>query len=256
MTTKNDTRAQLLADARAVKLDDLYSLPEALAYVNEAAEAAGGRPLTLVGFKRHVYDNNGLFQLEPVRIGRRPGRPGERRETRAMGIVFTRRMLDEYLANREANRAAPGGARVVTRPTAAERRALMSWSEAHALLNALLARRKAPLRVSETSFNSYRSSGKLPSKVIGKVAVYTLGDVEAFAGELARRSRTAERISRGRPVGSRDAAPRKPRRRAEDVQREEIFDWLGKTVEELRAVYGVEGVDPGAGDGSDGAAAG
>lgn len=239
MTTKNEKRAQLLVEARAVALDDLYSLPEALAYVNEAAEATGSRPLTMVGFKRHVYDNNGLYQLEPIRIGRRPGRPGERRETRAMGIVFTRRMLDEYLANREANRAAPGGERLVTRPTVAERRALMSWAEAHAQLNALLARRKTPLRVSEVSFNGYRSSGKLRSKIIGKVAVYTLADVEAFAAELARRARLQGRVARGRPVGARDGGPR-VRRRPEDVQREAIFDWLGKTVDELRALYGAD----------------
>lgn len=186
---------EVTAEEAAVRLDDLYGLDEALAYVNE--RLGGEKGLSMVGFKRHIYDDparpSSLFQLEPLPIGRRE----YARHVKAAGLVFTRRMLDEYLANREHN-ARRGVERTVTRPTDAERAAVLGWAEALALINGRLAAEGLrPLH--PRAFQSLYRRGRLPVRTFSRrVAVYTTADLDDALPALidARRTRRPRGLSR------------------------------------------------------------
>jgi hypothetical protein len=180
-------------------LDDLYGFADALAYVNERLPA--DRRLSPPGFRRHVFDDparpGSLFQLEPLALGRTRGGHGDR----AVARVFTRRMLDEYLANREAN-ARRGVERRVTRPTDAERAAVLSWRPARARMNARLAANGVRWRVGEAAFLGWQARGVLPHRIVGRAAVYLAADVDEFTRTYLRRWRgSVRRPHAGRPMG-------------------------------------------------------
>lgn len=188
-----------------IELADVFGLDEALAYINE--RLPGDLRLSVPGFKRHIHGEGkpgSLFQLEPIGLGKRVYAGGEA----AMTLVFTRRMLDEYLARRRAN-ARRRAERVVTRPTEAERAALMGWTEARVWLNDWFIARRLPFRISASSMNAYRAKGRIPYRVVGKSAVYLARDIEAFAHVFARRWR-----GRLRPMAGRPSAPSSKGRRS------------------------------------------
>lgn len=181
-----------VTEVTELTLGDLYNQAEALAYINAALVARGGRPLSRSGLRRHMYDDPAipgtLFQLEPIPVGRRDYRTaGDRRPT---NIVFTRRMLEEYLAGRAEN-ARPLSARRVTRPTPAELDQVMGHAEALALVNEYLAAVGSDYRLTESNFNIRRSRGQIPHKVLGRAAVYLKGDMEDVAREMAEKSQLA-----------------------------------------------------------------
>lgn len=193
----------------AIDLAELFGFDEALAYINSRLMEA--RRLSVPGFKRHIYDAEpGLFQLEPIRIGWREYDGGEGKQGKAYTLVFTRRMLDEYVTNRETN-ARRRGARVVTRPTESERAALLGRAEARAWLNDWFIARRLPFRISSSSMNAYRALGRIPHRVIGNSAVYRTRDVEAFAHDFTRRWKGRLRPADGRPGARQPKGRRTPR---------------------------------------------
>lgn len=207
----------------AIRLEDIYNMDEALEYINQRLAAEGGRPLSLPGLRRHIYDDPArpgtLFQLEPIPLGRRVYDDYEK----PLGLVFTRRMLDEYVANREHN-ARHGVARRVTRPTADELAAVLSPAEARARINEWLRRRGIKYRMTSATFNMRRHLGRIPHRVIGKVSVMTAADMDAVAHDVVRQLRGREQVQRGA-----DRQPRSKRRpvtRA-DARRRAILKWGG-----------------------------
>lgn len=191
--------------AERLELTDVFGTEEALAYINERLPES--KRLSLPGFKRHIFDDprrdKTLFQLEPIALGGRVYAAGEK----ASVLVFTRRMLDDYIANREAN-ARYRVERAVTRPTESERAALLGWPDAQTRLNTFFAARRLPFRISESAMSSYRVNGRIPFKRVGQSAVYLARDVDAFAHEFVRRWRGRLRAQAGRPPKGR----RSPRR--------------------------------------------
>ena len=162
---------------------DLFGFDDALAYVNAALSASGGRPLSVSGFRRHVYDGpDGIFQLEPIPLGTRSREDGDR----ATGLVFTRRMLDAYLADRPHNERYRAEQRV-TRPTEAERAQVMGLVQALDYVNAALAAAGSSSRLTEDILGYRRRQGKVGYRMAGRVAAYTAADLDALtAGMLAR----------------------------------------------------------------------
>lgn len=188
---------------------DVFGIDEALAYVNERLPEE--RRLSAPGFRRHVFDDparpGSLFQLEPIALGQRVYADRER----ATALVFTRRMLDEYLSNR-ANNARRCAERVVTRPTGEERAALMGRGAARLWLNDWFSVRRLPFRISESSMNDYQATGRIPHKIIGQTAAFLTRDVEMFAHEFARQWRGRMRPAAGRPPKQHAKSARRARR--------------------------------------------
>lgn len=204
------------------QLEDVYGITSALEYVNARLAAEGLPTLTMVGFKRHMYDDpdrpGSLFQLEPIRLESWPDEAG-----RAQAVVFTRRMLDEYLAAREHN-AARGVERIITRPTPAEAREFLSTAEAQALATRLLAERGVDVAVTSSALRHRGTTGELPRKVEGKTAVYTQTGIRALVDLLIEQGQEKER--RRDPMAHHR---RKPRGRAKA-----ILEWAGADLDELR----------------------
>lgn len=167
-------------ERNSLTLDDIFGFSEALDYIN--GRLPEDRRLSMAGFRRHVYDDpdrpGSLFQLEPIAVGQRTFEDGRRAVTR----VFTRRMLDAYLGAREYN-AGYGVERSVVRPTAAEVAGILSKPEALARINRRLEERGVAHRMTGVAYNSYRSRGKLPHRVVGSAAVYRPQDIDAFVEE-------------------------------------------------------------------------
>lgn len=165
---------------------DLFGFDDALAYVNAALSESGGRPLSVPGFRRHVYDGpNGIFQLEPIPLGMRSRDDGP---DRATGVVFTRRMLDAYLADRPHNERY-GAEQRVTRPTDAERAQVMGLGPALAYVNAALAAAGSSSRLTEDILGYRRRQGKVGYRMAGRVAAYTAADLDVLTAELLERGR-------------------------------------------------------------------
>jgi hypothetical protein len=191
--------------ADRLELADVFGTEEALAYINERLPES--ERLSLPGFKRHIFDDPNregtLFQLEPLALGGRVYADGDR----ASVLVFTRRMLDDYIANRPAN-ARRRAERAVTRPTEHERAVLLGWPDVQTRLNNWFAARRLPFRISESAMSSYRVNGRIPFRRVGQSAVYLARDVDAFAHEFTRHWRGRLRAQAGRPPKGR----RSPRR--------------------------------------------
>ena len=152
-------------------LDEVYGRREATGYVNRALKAAGHRPLSLGYF---LYDGRSGLRLEPLRLGERTG--GIVADGRyAQRMVFTRRLLDAFIAARLA------GERGAVRPTEAERDAFMEASAAVAWLNDWWAARGIDYRVSRATMFLHRAAGRLPAVDAGGVMVYHRLDLAALA---------------------------------------------------------------------------
>lgn len=191
-----ETMTETTAGSERLTAADLYGFAAALKYVNARLAAAGERPLSMAGFRRHVYGpGDGLLQLEPLPLSMRARADGPDRST---GVIFTRRMLDEYLANR-AHNAGYGVERVVTRPTADERAQVMGLAAALAYVNEALARRGASYGLPEGSMGYFRRRGMLAARPAGRAVAYTAADLDAFADAL---------VARWGVEGSRDGRPR------------------------------------------------
>lgn len=165
---------------------DLFGFDDALAYVNTALEASGGRPLSVAGFRRHVYDGpDGIFQLEPIPLGMRSRDDGP---DRATGLVFTRRMLDAYLADRPHNERY-GAEQRVTRPTEAERAQVMGLGPALDYVNAALEAAGSKSRLSKDILGYRRRRGLVGHRMAGRVAAYTAADLDELTAALLARGR-------------------------------------------------------------------
>ena len=168
-----------------LRLDDLLSTDEAVAYVNERLAAAGEPGVSAVGFRTHVHVPQ-YAQLEPIRLGERVMDDGARRNTL---IVFTRRLLDEYVANRAHNRRS-GAVRLVARPTAEETAQVFDTPAAVEYVNERIVEQGGMYTLTPALARYYRNTGHLPHRAVSAMKlVYIRGDLDAFAEFLLAESR-------------------------------------------------------------------
>lgn len=179
-----------------LRLEDLLSTAEAVVYVNERLAEMGEPGLSAVTFRTHIHVPQ-YAQLEPLRLGEREMEGGGRRDTL---FVFTPRLLDEYLANRSANRGRDlarrrrmGGGRVVARPTEEELAQVFAAPSAVEYVNRSIAEQGGTYALTPAMLRYYRDLGKLPHRAVSPAqGVYLRGDLDALAEYLlAEREPTA-----------------------------------------------------------------
>lgn len=173
------------AERDALKLEDLFSRADALTYVNERLEAMGGSPIVDVTFNNHIYDRD-VGEIEPLVLGVRTGGfVSPARGEYAMQLLFTRRMLDEYVANRAYNHRARPGNKRVTRPTKDEEDAFLAGQSALDYINEELAARRVNFEMSAPLLQYYRRIGRVPYRLVGKLLIYRVFDLERFVEDIA-----------------------------------------------------------------------
>lgn len=169
----------------ALKLDDLFSRADALTYVNERLEAMGGSPIADVTFNNHIYDRD-VCEIEPLVLGTRTGGfVSPVRGEYAMQLLFTRRMLDEYVANRASNHRARPGDKRVTRPTKDEEDAFVAGQSALNYINEELALRKVDFEMSAPLLQYYRRIERIPCRLVGRLIIYRFLDLDRVVEEIA-----------------------------------------------------------------------
>lgn len=154
-----------------MELDELYTLREAVDYLNRH-QPAGQKAITERRLKYAVHETG---RLAPIPVGSRDyGRNGE-----AYTIIFTRRMLDEYLRRMDQADAEP------VRPGAADTTGWLESSAALAYVNERL-RERGLEEMGADLFGHYRyQTDKLPSRTLGKVGIFLERDLDAFVAYLA-----------------------------------------------------------------------
>jgi hypothetical protein len=159
-------------------LHEVYDRTAALGYVNARLRQAGTREVSEGAFLKathEVYER--AFRLEPLRLGERPGGLGPD-ETRARVVVFTKRMLDEYVAGRLV------WLDEVVRPSAAERATFLASADAVAWVNERWEARGIDYRVDDRLLAYHVRAGRLPVTLAGRVAVYRRDDLAALVEDV------------------------------------------------------------------------
>lgn len=168
-----------------LRLEDLLSTAEAVAYVNARLAEMGEPGVSAATFRTHIHVPQ-YAALEPIRLGEREMEDGSRRDTL---FVFTPRLLDEYIANRPANRGRElarrrrlGGGRLVARPTAAERAQVTDAPAAVEYVNRRIAEQGGTYTLTPAMLRYYRDLGKLPHRALSPAqGVYLRADLDALA---------------------------------------------------------------------------
>lgn len=167
-------------------LDEVYDTAGAVEYINARLVELGQPGVAAATFKQHIHQEPWV-QIVPIRVGAADGR--------ASALAFTRRLLDDYIDNREHNRR-DGVARRVSYPKHWET-LIMGPAEAMAYVNDCLA---ADGAVSDDEFVPWatvdqlykaRVSGEIEGKVVGKMTFFLPDGLQPMINRKAREWREA-----------------------------------------------------------------